>query len=60
MTIDQRIRYQQNIAGLTLGVVAIEVPDTRIAFLYPLLPELRNAIERVRPGEVLVIRQQPA
>jgi predicted nuclease of predicted toxin-antitoxin system len=60
VTIDQRMRYQQNVAGLPLGVVAIEVPDTRIAFLYPLLPELREAIEHVRPGEVLVIRQKPS
>jgi predicted nuclease of predicted toxin-antitoxin system len=56
VTIDQRMRYQQNVARLTMGVVAIEVPDTRIAFLRRLVPEIRDAIERVNPGEVIVVR----
>ena len=60
VTIDQRMRYQQNVTSLTIGVVAIEIPDTRITFLYPLVPQLRDAIQRVKPGEVLVVKPEPA
>lgn len=56
VTIDQRIRYQQNVARLSIGVVVIEVPDTRLACLRQLLAELRNAMETVKPGEVLVVK----
>ena len=55
VTIDQRMRYQQNVAHLAVGVVVIELPDTRLVFLRALVPQLREAIERIKPGEVIVI-----
>lgn len=56
VTIDQRMRYQQNMGRLTIGVVVIEVPDTRLVHLRALVPELREAIARVGAGEVIVVR----
>ena len=56
VTIDQRMRYQQNVSQLTIGVVVIELPDTRLVYLRALVPQLREAIERIKPGEVIVIR----
>ena len=55
VTIDQRMRYQQNVAHLAVGVVVIELPDTRLVYLRALVPQLREAIERIKPGEVIVI-----
>jgi len=55
VTIDQRMRYQQNVPRFAIGVVVIEVPDTRLVHLRSLLPELRDAIQNVRAGEVLVV-----
>ncbi len=55
VTIDQRMRYQQNMRRVSIGVVVVEVPDTRLSQLRLLLPELREAIERVQPGEVIVV-----
>ncbi len=57
VTIDQRMRYQQNMTQLQIGVVVIEVPDTRIIFLRALLPQLREALERIQPGEVVVVTE---
>jgi hypothetical protein len=51
------MRYQQNMTRMTMGVVVIEVPDTRLVHLRPLVPELRDAIERIGPGEVIVVKQ---
>jgi predicted nuclease of predicted toxin-antitoxin system len=57
VTIDQRMRYQQNVRQLDIGIVVIEVPDTRLVYVRRLVPELRDAIERVKPGEVIVVTQ---
>jgi predicted nuclease of predicted toxin-antitoxin system len=56
VTIDQRMRYQQNVRQFDLGIVVIEVPDTRLVHLRPLVSELRDAIERVQTGEVIVVK----
>lgn len=56
VTIDQRMRYQQNVARLPIAVVVIEVPDTRLIHLRPLVPRLREAIESIPPGEVVVVK----
>jgi hypothetical protein len=57
VTIDQRMRYHQNVAQLQIGVVVIEVPDTRLIYLRALLPQLRGAIARIQSGEVIVVTE---
>lgn len=59
VTIDQRMRYQQNVARLPIGIVVIEVRDARIVFLRALLPELRAAIAEVTVGEVRAVGSHP-
>jgi len=54
VTIDQRMRFQQNLKQFS--VVVIEVPDTRLRFLRELASRLRDAIDRVEAGEVIVVR----
>jgi hypothetical protein len=56
VTIDQRMQYQQSVSKFNIGVVAIELPDTRLVFLRALVPQLRDAIDRVKPGEIIVVR----
>lgn len=55
LTIDQRLRYQQNVPKFRIGIVVIEVPDTRISYIRSLLAEIRDAITRVNAGEVIII-----
>lgn len=55
VTIDQRMRYQQNVPRLGIGAVIIEVRDTRLVHLRQLVSELRDAIEHVSPGEVRLV-----
>lgn len=56
VTIDQRMQYQQQVAKFAIGVVTIEVPDTRLLHLRALVPQLRDAINNVKPGQVIVVR----
>jgi hypothetical protein len=55
VTIDQNIRHQQNLPKFNVGVVGIEVPDTRLVFLRQLLPQIREAIAAVKPGQLIII-----
>jgi predicted nuclease of predicted toxin-antitoxin system len=55
VTIDQRMRYQQNLSQLEIAVVVIDVRDTRLVHLRALLPELRQAIAFVQVGQVVVV-----
>jgi len=55
VTIDQRMRYQQNVTQFAIGIVVIEIPDTRLRYLRLLVPELRAAIATVEPGKVVII-----
>jgi hypothetical protein len=55
VTLDQRMRYQQNLPERSIGVVVIELPDTRLEFIRELLPQIREAILRVAAGEVRLI-----
>lgn len=56
VSLDQRMQYQQNLAKFDIGLVVIDIPDTRLRFVRELLPEIRDAIARVAPGEVIVIK----
>jgi len=55
VTLDQRMQYQQNLRQFDLGLVVIDIPDTRLEFVRELLPQIRDAIQRISPGEVIVI-----
>jgi hypothetical protein len=62
VTVDQRLRYQQNTARLSVGIVVIETFDTTLANLRTMLPQLQAAIESTAPGvvtEVRATKEQP-
>jgi hypothetical protein len=56
VTLDQGMQYQQNLRRFDLGLVVIDIPDTRLEFIRELLPQVRDAIQRVSTGEVIVIK----
>lgn len=53
VTTDQRLSYQQTVAGFGIGVVVLVTRRNKIEFLRPLVPELQNALNGVQPGEVI-------
>ena len=55
VTIDQSLRYQQNMAARKLGFVVVKVPDNNIKFYRPLFSELNTAAESVKAGQVIHI-----
>lgn len=53
VTVDQGIRYQQNLVGLKIAVIALAARSNNIDDLKPLIPKLLGALEGARPGEVI-------
>ena len=55
ITVDKRLRYQQNIGALGIAVVVLDAPGTKFADLLPLVPEAEAALLEARPGSVIVV-----
>ena len=49
------MRYQQNVPQFAIGIVVIETFDTRLRNLRRFIPQLREAIQTVAPGTVVII-----
>lgn len=58
ITIDKGIEFQQDIPRLGLGIVVVSVPKNRIEYYRPLLPEIQNALNSVRPGQVIHVASE--
>ena len=56
LTIDRNLEYQQNLAGLALGLIVVHAPSNDVAVLRPLMPAVLAAIPETKPGMVTHIR----
>lgn len=52
VSIDQNIRYQQNLTGRRIAIVSLRAPSNRIVDLQPVLPACLEALRSIRPGTV--------
>jgi hypothetical protein len=52
VTVDQNLAYQQNLRGLGVGVVVLAARTNRLEDLQPLVPSLRETLQRLQPGEL--------
>ena len=53
VTVDRNLYFQQNLATLPLSVVILEAGSNRLADLKPLGLKVREALNELRPGEVV-------
>ena len=49
-TMDTKLPRQQNLATQPFGVVLVEAPSNRMLHLRPLVPDIRAALDGIRPG----------
>jgi predicted nuclease of predicted toxin-antitoxin system len=52
LTFDSNLEHQQQLSGLTFGVVVVRPRSSRMRDVLPLVTEIRQALAAVRPGEV--------
>jgi hypothetical protein len=55
LTVDQNLRYQQNLAAAGVAVVVLIGNTTDFADLLPLMPAACAALARIKPGDVVEI-----
>jgi len=50
VTMDTKLPRQQNLATQPFGVVLVEARSNRMLHLRPLVPDIRAALDGIRPG----------
>jgi hypothetical protein len=53
MTVDKGIEFQQRVARLPVGVIALRARSNDIADLRPLMPAVLAALSTLRPGQLV-------
>lgn len=58
LTVDQSLRYQQNVSGFGIAVVIPAARSNDIQDLRPLVPRVLAALAQLRPGQVLHVGER--
>ena len=55
VTVDQNLRYQQNLLTLAVAVIVLKARRSTYPMLKPLMPKVLEALTKIKPGEVAVV-----
>lgn len=55
VTIDQSLRYQQNLRGRSISIIVLRAPSNRLADLESLVPELLKVLLIAAAGEATLV-----
>jgi hypothetical protein len=55
LTVDQNLRYQQNLAASGVAVVVMVASTNRLADLVPLMPAVEAALSGIQAGDVVEV-----
>lgn len=58
VTVDQNLRFQQNLEKYSLSVLVLRGRRTSLPFLKPLMAEALTVLESIKPGEVVVVSSE--
>jgi len=56
LTVDQNLRYQQNLTDCVVSIVVMVAPSNKLETLVPLIPAVEAALVGIRPGDVVEVR----
>jgi hypothetical protein len=56
LTTDQNLRYEQNLQQAGVAVVVLVAPSNKLSDLLPLMPNARNILNIIAPGEVIEVK----
>ena len=57
LTLDQNLQYQQNLADFPIGIIVVCARSNRYDDILPFVPEIVSALDRVVPGNLVVLRR---
>jgi hypothetical protein len=55
VTVDQSLRFQQNLENLSIAILVLRARRTAYPFLKPLIPKALEALETIQIGDVIVV-----
>lgn len=55
LTADQNLRFQQNLREISIAVIVLVARSNVLADLIPLVPGVRDALSRTRPGDLTLV-----
>jgi hypothetical protein len=53
LTVDQNLKYQQNLEAFNIGVILLVARSNRLKTLLPLMPETREALHHIKAGHFI-------
>ena len=53
LTVDQNLKYQQNLSAFQIAIILLVARDNRLQTLLPLMPEVREALGMIKGGEFI-------
>jgi len=55
ITADRNLQFQQSVTGLSLGIMVLVTPSTKLTDLLLLVPAILDALTRVQPGQIQLV-----
>ena len=55
LTVDRKLRYQQNLAAFNIAVVVMVAVTNRLLDLQPLIPQVLETLADAKPGQAAVV-----
>ncbi len=56
VTVDQNLRFQQNVKHFDIAILVLKASRSTYPFLKPLIPAALEAITNIKAGEIVVIK----
>ena len=51
LTVDQNLKYQQNLKNFNIGILLLVARNNRLKTLLPLMPQAREELEHIKAGD---------
>ena len=58
VTVDQNLRFQQNLEKYLISVLVLKARRTSLPFLKPLMPKALLSLESIKPGDLVVVSSE--
>lgn len=54
VTVDQNLQYQQNLKAFAIAVIVLKAKRSTYPLLKPLMPQVLEILEKIKPGEITI------
>ncbi len=55
VTIDQNVEYQQNLKNFAVAIIVLKARRSTYPLLRPLMPQVLETLEKIKPGEIILL-----